>query len=257
MLNIGVLHSSAEDPGEHAVYAPCSVSGLTLKGYDYWALGHIHIRLELAREPWVVFPGNLQGRHAKETGAKGCTLVTVEGRRIVDVSHRIVDVLRWVALKVDVTGADVATVTARIADAVQQAVDEADGRPMIARLTLSGTSPVHSRLLGDTDGLAAECRNAAIAAGAELWVERVRVRTQPEAEDRSGLLRPLRESFLAGLDDPTLLKSLLQELAELRQKLPSVIRGELDLPEDEAGLRAMAEESWELTAAMLGTVTVS
>jgi exonuclease SbcD len=42
LVNIGVLHTSAEDPGEHEVYSPCSVAGLTLKGYDYWALGHCH-----------------------------------------------------------------------------------------------------------------------------------------------------------------------------------------------------------------------
>lgn len=77
MLNIGVLHTSAEDPGEHETYAPCRVADLTLKGYDYWALGHIHDRRVLAERPWVVFPGNLQGRHSKEAGPKGCTLVTV------------------------------------------------------------------------------------------------------------------------------------------------------------------------------------
>ena len=73
MLNIGVLHTSAEDPGEHETYAPCQVGALRLKGYDYWALGHIHARRVLRERPWVVFPGNLQGRHPKETGAKGCS----------------------------------------------------------------------------------------------------------------------------------------------------------------------------------------
>jgi DNA repair exonuclease SbcCD nuclease subunit len=251
MLNIGVLHTSAEDPGEHAVYAPCGVDELTLKGYDYWALGHIHIRQELARSPWVVFPGNLQGRHAKETGAKGCTMVTVEGRQIVAVEHRVVDVLRWVALEVDVTGADVATLTGRIAASVQVAVDAADGRKLLARLTLSGATSLHATLLGDTENLAAECRNAAITAGAELWVERVRVRTRPEVFDLTGVLAPLQEAFLAGLDDPELLQKLLTELGELRQKLPAAARAELDLPDDAAGLRALAGEAWQLTAAAL------
>ena len=54
MLNIGVLHTSAEDPGEHETYTPCSVAGLALKGYDYWALGHIHARRVLAERPWIV-----------------------------------------------------------------------------------------------------------------------------------------------------------------------------------------------------------
>ncbi len=77
MLNIGVLHTSADDPGEHETYAPCRVADLALKGYDYWALGHIHARRVLSERPWIVFPGNPQGRHPKEPGPKGCTLVTV------------------------------------------------------------------------------------------------------------------------------------------------------------------------------------
>jgi exonuclease SbcD len=54
LLNIGVLHTSAEDPGEHETYAPCRVDALRLKGYDYWALGHIHDRRILSESPWVV-----------------------------------------------------------------------------------------------------------------------------------------------------------------------------------------------------------
>ncbi len=143
MVNIGVLHTSAEDPGEHETYAPCSVAGLTIKGYDYWALGHIHARRVLAERPWVVFPGNLQGRHPKETGPKGCTLVTVEDRQVVAVEHRTVDVLRWAALEVDAAGADVATLTGRIADAVGATLAAADGRPVLARVTLLGATALH------------------------------------------------------------------------------------------------------------------
>ncbi|MGH7191555.1 MAG: metallophosphoesterase family protein, partial [Acetobacteraceae bacterium] len=101
MFNIGVLHTSAEDPGPHDAYAPCRPAELALKGYDYWALGHIHARRVLAERPWILFPGNLQGRHAGEPGAKGCTLVTVEDRKVTEVAHRVVDVLRWVALDID------------------------------------------------------------------------------------------------------------------------------------------------------------
>src|SRR5271154_2996319 len=154
LVNIGVLHTSAEDPGEHETYAPCSVAGLTMKGYDYWALGHIHARRVLAERPGIVVPGNLQGRHPRETGPKGCTLVTVEDRQVVAVEHRSVDVLRWAAPEVDATGADVATLTGRIADAVRSAIAAADGLPVLARMTLSGATALHGRLQGDTEWLA-------------------------------------------------------------------------------------------------------
>jgi exonuclease SbcD len=248
MLNIGVLHTSAEDPGEHEVYAPCRVAGLALKGYDYWALGHIHQRRVLAERPWIVFPGNPQGRHPKETGAKGCSLVTVEDRRVVAVEHRAVDVLRWAALEVDATGADVVTLTGRIAETTRAALAGADGRPVLARLTLTGATELHGRLLDDTDRLAAECRNAAIEADAALWVESVRVRTRPVPLAKDDVLAPLRAAFAAGLDDPALVEALLDHLAQLRQKLPAPARAALELPDDAEGLRALAEDAWQIAA---------
>jgi len=56
--------------GGHENYAPCAIEDLTNKGYDYWALGHVHQASVLHEKPHVVFPGNLQGRHARETGTK-------------------------------------------------------------------------------------------------------------------------------------------------------------------------------------------
>ena len=51
---------------------------LTAKGYDYWALGHVHEHAVLQQSPWVVFSGNLQGRHIRETGPRGAVLVTAD-----------------------------------------------------------------------------------------------------------------------------------------------------------------------------------
>ncbi len=251
MLNIGVLHSSAEDPGAHETYAPCRVADLALKGYAYWALGHIHARQVLCERPWIVFPGNLQGRHARETGDKGCTLVRVEDDRIVSVQHRAVDVLRWSALTVAADGADDAALTRRIADAVHAAAALADGRPLLARLVLTGETALHGALLGSEERLAAECRNAAIEAGVTLWVERVQLRTRPLRSGEAGLLAPLRASFDAGLDDPALLAGLLDELAGLRQRLPAAGRDEVQLPEHAEALRTLAEDAWQIVAAAL------
>lgn len=74
-FNIGMLHTSANGREGHEPYAPCTVQGLAAKGYDYWALGHVHKREVLSEDPWIVFSGNIQGRHIREQGAKGCSLV--------------------------------------------------------------------------------------------------------------------------------------------------------------------------------------
>ncbi|TWT11156.1 DNA repair exonuclease [Planomicrobium sp. CPCC 101079] len=68
---IGMLHGSMEGDTAHAVYAPFTKEQLLTKNYDYWALGHIHMRQELHQEPSIVYSGNIQGRHKGEAGQKG------------------------------------------------------------------------------------------------------------------------------------------------------------------------------------------
>ena len=77
-LNIGVLHTALEGYAAHANYAPCSVAELSAKGYDYWALGHVHEHAVIQTAPWIVFPGNLQGRHIRETGPRGAVMVNAD-----------------------------------------------------------------------------------------------------------------------------------------------------------------------------------
>ena len=101
VFNIGLLHTSLTGRPGHDPYAPTDLAALRAKGYDYWALGHVHQR-EVVHEqtPRVLFSGNLQGRHANETGPKGCELVTVEGGR-VESRPVALDTVRWSRLTLD------------------------------------------------------------------------------------------------------------------------------------------------------------
>ncbi|MBU5593995.1 DNA repair exonuclease [Amphibacillus sp. MSJ-3] len=72
---IGMLHGSIQQSTEHDYYAPFQLSDLQTKNIDYWALGHIHKRAILSRNPAIVYPGNTQSRSIKESGEKGCYLV--------------------------------------------------------------------------------------------------------------------------------------------------------------------------------------
>lgn len=71
----GLMHAQ-EKSGQSSqnVYAPFNLTELKELNYDYFALGHIHLRQVLSTTPWIVYPGNLQGRHINETGEKGCYL---------------------------------------------------------------------------------------------------------------------------------------------------------------------------------------
>lgn len=139
LLNIGLLHTSAEGRHGHVAYAPCSRRTLRNKGYDYWALGHVHQREVVSTDPWLVFPGNLQGRGPRESGSKGATLVRVRGGRVVGAEHRALDAVRFETVVADATTAHhFDEVLAASRTALKKALLSAQGRPLIARLIVKG-----------------------------------------------------------------------------------------------------------------------
>jgi DNA repair exonuclease SbcCD nuclease subunit len=67
--------------------------------------GHVHQFEIVSRDPAVVFPGCIQGRHIRETGPKGGVLLTVTEGAAPEIRHVPLDVLRWAHLPVDLSGA--------------------------------------------------------------------------------------------------------------------------------------------------------
>ncbi len=72
---IGMVHGAIKS-GNDSNYAPFTINEMIDKGYDYWALGHIHKRQELNQNPLIEYPGDIQGRHKNEAGKKGYLMVT-------------------------------------------------------------------------------------------------------------------------------------------------------------------------------------
>jgi DNA repair exonuclease SbcCD nuclease subunit len=94
-FNLAILHTALDGHAGHAPYAPCSLDELRNAGHDYWVLGHVHEASVLSEFKYVVYPGNSQGRHLRETGAKGAMLVRVEGGQVINIEHRACDEARW------------------------------------------------------------------------------------------------------------------------------------------------------------------
>jgi DNA repair exonuclease SbcCD nuclease subunit len=227
-FNLGVLHTALDGREGHAPYAPCDLEALVGHGYDYWALGHVHGREVLHEHPHVVFPGNLQGRHAREAGAKGCTLVGVSDGRVASVEHRSVDVLRWAVVEADLTGAeDAAEVSRRVRTGLEAALAEADGRPVAARLRLVGATGLHGAMMGARDRVQAELRALSFElGGGDLWVEKILFGTRPRREAADLAARPdAIGSLVRSLDgvgaDPEVQAALAADLEDLLGKLPS------------------------------------
>jgi len=234
-LNIGLLHTSATGFEGHEYYAPCSIADLETKQYDYWALGHVHVRTELKKgEPWIVFPGNIQGRHARETGPKGASLVTVENGRIASVEHRPMDVVRWTQSDIDVTGCEsVEDVIVLTQHALEEESDRAGGRLLAARILLRGACNAHRRIAAKPEQFLNQLRILANDLGG-VWLEQARFET---SADPRGDASPAREDALSRLltearfqwDNPAELTKLAAELEPLKKKLPPELLDELRL----------------------------
>jgi DNA repair exonuclease SbcCD nuclease subunit len=232
-FNLGLLHTSLTGRPGHDTYAPCSEQDLREKSYGYWALGHIHQPEVISRDPWIVFAGNCQGRHARETGPRGCRLVTVnDGLAVASVEWRSLDVVRWEELKVDLAGVDDERAARRlVAAAMETAVSAAEGRLVAARIVIAGATPLHGALHRDGQRWKAEVLASAQDRGAEaLWIEQIKIATTPVYDvarlaERDALTKVVVENL-----DQAREKSpqLPVEIEEMLAALPADIRQEVE-----------------------------
>lgn len=246
-FNIGLLHTSLTGRAGHDTYAPTDLPTLVAKGYDYWALGHVHAREVLNERPRIVFCGNLQGRHAKETGAKGCELVTVEAGR-VEAEFIALDVVRWSQLSVPLDGVDrLESLNEAFARALEPVLAGTTDRLHAVRVTLTGSTELHRLEAAQPGTLAAAMHAAAQDIGtAEIWIEQVRLdlstpldRAQAaQRQDAVGELVRLVDT-IAG-DDQELMRRAQVELGDLLGTMPAeVTAGDVPRLDDPAELRSL------------------
>ena len=252
-LNIGVLHTSLDGTRGHEGYAPCSVDDLKRFGYDYWALGHIHATEIVSRDPWIVFPGNLQGRSVRETGAKGAMRVTVEDGRIVEVTPLVLDGARWTHLEIDVGGIDdEADIIARIDAALIAAHSEAETRPLAARVTLRGATPLHNRLIARREPLQDDLRAGGFRIAEDCWIEQLKIKTSPQ--QRAATISPNAETLdvdailREAAADPDFAAIMERLIKEIEDKLPKDLRDELRNADT---LAALGDDARALLAGVL------
>jgi len=229
-FNIGMLHTSVTGREGHETYAPCKVESLLTKNYDYWALGHVHKREILHENPWIVFPGNIQGRHIGEIGTKSCTLVTVDNARIVNVEPRTVDVLEWIYLISDAAHCELPDeVVDKIQTQIEGELNKNDGPLLAVRITIQGACRAHMELMSDPQRWVNEIRAAVTdISGQSVWIEKVNIETKT-AVDLEEMMKsdsPLGEllRFIQDMDSTgTLPPSFVEDFTHLKAKLPGEI----------------------------------
>jgi DNA repair exonuclease SbcCD nuclease subunit len=151
---VAILHTqvlSARGLEMHQPYAPSDFEHLRRSGFDYWALGHVHLRQELSGEPPIHYAGSLQGRNPRETGPKGGLLVDLRDPANPDVEFREFAGVRWEKLQVSNLGDAetlehlVRAVTGTWDEARRNDPGETDTEWMVA-VDLHGPSPLWREL---------------------------------------------------------------------------------------------------------------
>ncbi len=251
--NIGLLHTSLTGYEGHDNYAPCTVAGLTRLGYDYWALGHIHQQECIHdQDPVIWFPGNIQGRHIREAGPKGCLVVSVDERGDHEVRFEALDVLRWATIELDVSDcADLLACVACLQVPLEKLLERIEDRLLAIRIVFTGETAAHDGLVARTVQLQNELRNSAnIHGGDQVWVEKVSVRTtspagNPSAESDDGPLAMVNAVVASLQADPEARAQLDALLEPLRSKLPAeLVAGDGESTfGDDASLLALLENA--------------
>jgi DNA repair exonuclease SbcCD nuclease subunit len=249
LFTIGLLHANVGGNPDHDNYAPCTVDDLRQSGLDYWALGHVHTRQTLRRaNPAIVYPGNSQGRHPNETGARGCLIVEVNDGRGVKSEFRALDVVRWETAEVSIDG--IQTIDALIS-AIEQRLDDlgarAEGRDVVCRLTLAGRGPMHHELARDgaLQDILDTVRSSAGSSSPWVWVERIAGATRPAMDLTE---RARSDDFLGSV-----LSNALSEDEDMAQRVAATLsevftgrRHGLPKPSGEQLSRWSEEARWKL-----------
>lgn len=223
-FNIGLLHTSLAGSINHDTYAPCSEDDLRAKEYDYWALGHIHQPSEISRAPWIVYSGNIQGRHINEQGPRGCYLVQVDRSARIAAKFHPLDIVRWQTLNIDLTLCDSwSDIDARCTKSLQKAVTAADGRLLAARLQLKGKTQMHAKLHFNPEDLNTQLLTLMQDVGDDkLWIEKVSIQTAPantelnEQQDdlTQYIVDAINQGLIAKVSVPEQAKKLIDKLGK-------------------------------------------
>jgi len=260
-FNVGVLHTSLTGDPAHDPYAPTSIARLRQLGYQYWALGHIHQRSDppLWQDPPILFSGNLQGRHIRESGPKGCVLVQVDQQRVTRLEFLPTDTVRWTSLTVSVESDDhLPELLERVQQACITCREQAEGRLAVVRLRVDGACRAHAELQrpAGRDSAMAEIRNRSQDIG-NLWIEKIELQIRPtlDLHDlRQGqdlLADLLRHMHDAGASDPSD-HDAWRELATLTDKYPlQLSEAGIDLTDPTARKEWLRQAEYHLAGNLL------
>jgi DNA repair exonuclease SbcCD nuclease subunit len=207
LFHIGLLHCNAGNNKEHAPYAPCDLQDLMDAGMDYWALGHVHKKCILSETPCIVYSGNTQGRSIRETGERGCYLVTVDSNGQPRPEFRPIDAARWYVRRISIDGlSTINELDMALSDTCRSMREDSNGLPVFARIILYGRGRLYDalRVSGAIHELTERLREQELSESPIVWIEKIVNTCRPDIDIEK------RKNI------PDLLGDLLRISAEIR-----------------------------------------
>ncbi|WP_432663755.1 DNA repair exonuclease [Wukongibacter baidiensis] len=153
VIHVGLVHAmvtNAKDVSKHDRYLPCTTDDMEMKCYDYWALGHIHKRQRVSDKSHIYYPGNIQGRHPRETEKKGGLMVTIDENYNTNVEFKNLSTIEWHTLNVNGLAEikEYMELKGYIAGLIREYIEEnsLSSRDLILRIELEGRAYLKNEL---------------------------------------------------------------------------------------------------------------
>lgn len=238
-IKIGLLHTSLDGrAAEHKTYAPCNIDDLKRKHYHFWGLGHIHKQgwMNQSGDTPILFPGNLQGRHSKETGPKGAYLIEMNDDGSLHSEHfEAMDVSRWEEVEIDTSQmTQIDAFLNECRSTLKNVYQDVKPRPLSVRVVLIGQTEIHQKLVGlkefGGNKLLQEIQQqATYAERGKIWIEKVELKTRPIAGAIQVQVPDFLTSFLNNecvheewirsfLEDQDDIKALKRKITDVRNE---------------------------------------
>ena len=162
-------------------------------------------------------------------------MVTVDEGH-TNVERIFLDVLRWEVVDVDVTHcASMSDVARRVGEGLNGLLTVDSHVSRAVRVVVTGQTLAHGTLFGHATELRSEVLGQIAAIGNErLWLEKVKVQTQPvamapAAGEGTGAIADLKEIFDEAAADPAFIAHLQSELQHFFGKLSAEVKEDVPL----------------------------
>lgn len=180
---LGLYHGAIGQDGEHANYCSAKPDDLMKCGFDFWGLGHIHKPMVIREQnPVILYPGNPQGRHIRESGVRGTSLIDVASSKLVQVTFLPVSSIIWNKIEVSVDGCDtMEAIRSRVIHTIAQYI-RSQSVSSVIRVVVRGQTEAHSEMNEAAFRLLLE--DEAQARHWPIYIEQVELRIAPVVDER-------------------------------------------------------------------------